>query len=1402
MKKIVSFLYLFTAVFLLSGIKNADALIIDKILKRAGTPTTKLTTIVPKAFNSVVVTTTVTTVKSSLDTIKEVKKLGGVNFKNLDEVGSAISSLNVGKTGATKINTAAKKITESKVADIYDEKSVSNAVYKLFLVQPSSDEKMIICYNEQRELFYKDTVAEIYTIVREVEKKLPEIEKELAATEELLKNGGGAVGDLDSNQVALDVGYQSSELLDRVVRMTEELTALQLQFEMTVAMQDSLVPLTKKEADEIKNSETKKTEKTSSLWLGNKFASSSQLVFAQLSKEDDFDMDKFTTYEAKKAPESNIKSPFAGSENSLDAVKNIAELKRDLTDALVMHNVSTSLSSYRDIFNEYEKMKKLHTKSLEMLSYSDQCAIDYLGKYYNNSEQVWSGGDLGALVNQENMRKGISKWLIDTYQVAKAQLVTDTASLEDSVSATLDSSIDVKNMDNAQKGAEKHVASQDLENSLSGSQLDEYNITGRSVQMLPWKVGAEISKSLAQDQYNEQKWGIPVKPFPLWNDQKKFYDLYIDSKYTNIVDYFNYADLRDVELGIAKGINKEKGEEADAEYKKQSAEKNGKWYNNLMTAASSGSYKRADTDEEWYVDARNKILGMAKNEKTLSDRKEELRKKKQTKEVIAELADISQNESWLKNYKTALEKVITVEELAQALSSELDKVREKEDTSEKDADEIYALFDKEILQIRAEREAAMLPYNVKIENNNKELKEVKTKISNYNKAINIEEEAKIEAQEGETTYKSTLDTVSLNKTVTELKKTREKLEKAINEDVAKVKEVKNDYDKKLADKEQELQEKLNRISDSYKDSSYASITDVLNDGLKAGLKAKATGAPDLIANLAKATSILTEIRNYAADAVSRTRNAIFALDEELYYPRSNPLVVEEHKKMIEELKSISYDKFTSFASKLDISTSLFKIAVEAVNKYLISQVCGDDSCLVVDDDYFVGIVSKARDFKAPKSPFVEFLPPVREAFYFDAVNYENLFNNKNYVDAYVECSEMNKSGDIVSDVKVTVEYKKDPLNPLGPLVPVQMCKFKKYYVSKTEFLESETYLPQVWQRVLTGRAFVERDINLKDFLSPDTGDNAFKKIATIAENNAAANADFLRGGRYPCQISGVVVDVSDAAKYVIPVEAIAELPTCQNISLDKRSYYYNVRDIENDVTTSIGNGETQKRFSGSELGFIFSSDEKGYLFFKNTVQSVFERVVEINKKVEEGKEHNPDMKDIIYGNSLLNVSQFGDFLDMAANEKEYLKNEQELKIAVDEAKEALFSALRATGLEPQEDLNLANDEDYNLVKRTLHSKKVEIINDVMRKAQSYKDLVLNEVVSERMDEITSLSTSLIQDNEEVVSLSFVPITSADLAEKIKTEEVNAKVRESHKKQADEAFAKELERMVRPYCASY
>ncbi|MDD4556152.1 MAG: hypothetical protein PHE89_02325 [Alphaproteobacteria bacterium] len=1328
--------------------------------------------------------TMLNSVNKSINTVKDLASGEGINIDNSGAVASEVKGLNVTDGNEKKLNKTAKKLKKTKVADIYDEKSVSDALYKMFMVQPSDNRKAVECYDLQRGNFYKDTVIELYAVSREMEASLPDLEAELEKVIDEINNGGGSVGEISSNGDALDANYQASELLDRVARMTEELTAMNIQVEMVTSMRDGLPAFTKKEAEEVKElaKETKKTNKSSSLFLGNKYAKTTAFAFAQLSEDEEtFNVNDFTTYNEVTAPDPKIYSPFAGNEENLDAVKNLSILSDELDKGLSLHNLSTQLLSYRDIFEEYEKMKKLHQKALDILTISDQCSINYIGKYYEDPENVWAGGHLGSMVNSPELRQGVSKWLIDSYDVAKSQMTASTT-IENVATMASDSTIDREDIDKGTEGAKKTASSQDLENSLSETDLKKEAAEGRDVDMLSWKIGAELSRDLVSDQYGESKWGKIKSEFPLWNDQKKYYDLYIDGKYNNILEYFTIADLRDVEVSLARAINREKGENNEKEYAEKAQKENPLWNSDLKTAISKASYTKKEGQEEWHAEVDKEILGMEAQQKTLEAKRKMLEKLAVRPK---ELDNVIANERWLASFKEEMEKVSASEELSKYLLEELKKDQEAVGTVESETNSVFAIYDEKILSIKAEKEAATLVDEKALEKANEDLKLVKEDISKYNKAINIEEEAKIEAEEEGTTYKAGVDTKLLAKRVETAKKEKARLEKLILELENKITATKKEYDKKIADEEVSFQKQLNELAEVHRNREYSPLSGMVSTAAKTANLAGASST--LLSSLSQATSVINGFKTYATDVVMKTRNAIFELGDDLYFQKSNEVVNKQHQEMVQALREIPYEKFLAI-SNMNITQSILTVLNEVIDKYMLVNVCENDSCFTPDEEYFLGLVGKARDFQAPKAPFTDYMPPIRETFYFDEENYTALFDENNYVKEEMLCDEMKKTGDIVSDVKVEVRYTINLITRIPE--KKEYCIFKKYYISKTALLDSEIYLPNVWRIVLDSRPFVEKNIDLKDFLKSE--DDAA---------NSAANADFLRGGIYPCKTSAAIIDVSDEAKYIMGTEALEELPECQLVEISKKSYYATLRDVEENLSGSVGVGKMAPRFSSSELGFMFSSDNE-HLFFRNTVHSVFKRILEIRKQQEEGKkEYKPTMTDLIYERGVLKRSQFGDFIEMSRRESELRKNVEELKIEVDKSKEDLFESLKDVGFEPSPDLNLADQSDFDLVKKTLHNKKFEIINDVSRKLSNYST-ILNSVVQERVEQVKNLSNALMKDSEELISMSRSEQNLSELEEDIKSEKVNIEVREGYKKTANEAFEKELNEMVRAYCASY
>lgn len=132
-----------------------------------------------------------------------------------------------------------KEIKESSVADIHDVASVQEAIYKMFLQYPvdcndtSEPDNANICneYKKMATEFYQDTVIEVYTTVREMEKSFDLFEQSINELEEALQKGGqqGSEDNGDENGVWKNA-YNAYETMNSILKVIEEIEAMRAQY--------------------------------------------------------------------------------------------------------------------------------------------------------------------------------------------------------------------------------------------------------------------------------------------------------------------------------------------------------------------------------------------------------------------------------------------------------------------------------------------------------------------------------------------------------------------------------------------------------------------------------------------------------------------------------------------------------------------------------------------------------------------------------------------------------------------------------------------------------------------------------------------------------------------------------------------------------------------------------------------------------------------------------------------------------------------------------------------------------------------------------------------------------------------------------------------------------------------
>ena len=484
-----------------------------------------------------------------------------------------------------------KTIQESKIADIYDPESVKNALYTLFMAYPVDCDKdadnfaACVAYKTKAEEFYQDTVIEIYTSVRLLEQTLSELtaEVENLSTTFSGAGGGGAESGEDENGVWKNA-FNAYQTMNSILKVTQELSAMRAQYEAALFLREQIVPapyVSKKEREA-----KEKAAKTSAYTINEEvklassgvYSHSETLVFGQLGMvQADFSLTKNTQPEIVEyeedddedyvynpalygsvsfadAPKMPLKSAFDGSRQKLLELDKIAPLYNKVQDAKEVHNLLQALDSYRGIFENYEQYKKLHEKSLEAVAAADQCAIQYLNRYYGNPEKVWKGAMPDAAINDYDARQGISGWAVKAFEIAKSEESLSFDS-DDLGTMDIDMSIDV-NDPASEKKLQADFEKQRETALVNPSQEEEIEKATRESQMISFNIGAQAAQLLVEDQYKSApQWGVPAVRFPVWKDQINFYTQYLDGKYTNIKDYLHQLDVSTIIVDLAYALN-------------------------------------------------------------------------------------------------------------------------------------------------------------------------------------------------------------------------------------------------------------------------------------------------------------------------------------------------------------------------------------------------------------------------------------------------------------------------------------------------------------------------------------------------------------------------------------------------------------------------------------------------------------------------------------------------------------------------------------------------------------------------------------------------------------------------------------------------------------------------------
>ena len=409
--------------------------------------------------------------------------------------------------------------------------------------------------------------------------------------------------------------------------------------------------------------------------------------------------------------------------------------------------------------------------------------------------------------------------------------------------------------------------------------------------------------------------------------------------------------------------------------------------------------------------------------------------------------------------------------------------------------------------------------------------------------------------------------------------------------------------------------------------------------------------------------------------------------------------------------------------------------------YLYQQLIPADTSAETED-YFAGSPAKERDLKAPKSVFESKLPPLRETVHFDETDFQNV---KPY----------------------------DPSRKESGIIPYE------------DFLNYGGYIPEVWKYMLKDNAFVEQQIDLKTAL-----------------NTGCTATAFFRGDIFPCKVkdSSLIIDIDGEGNFYRRKTSETSLPLCTSLEMRNGSVYDIAQDVS--IKFSLLTKEESENCSYSELGLLMDADENNNIFFKQYAYDAFMALVKAEEEAEENQDPGEDERRRLaaYGNAPLSVDQIGDFLEYVESEQIQRQKMEELKSSYEDLLTDLKELLAKFGFEASDTFDIAKEEDYQLAYSKLKSLKNSKISEALTLKEDI-ETGNNDVVEERVDQISRIIAALQKDKDEDVTINNVVADNNNLDEDIKTSKVSKEAVSRYENELNEV-SEELDKPAVPYCARY
>lgn len=1304
------------------------------------------------------------------------------NFVNMD-----LSESPIQKEEDAPVLAATKEIVESKLGDVTNSGDVSEMFQKLFLTYPmdviesfpeKQKEFILKKYRDKGVEFSNDSMMELYLTIRDLESgRLPAMANDLKDLSDCYVSGKsgssslcGSASDADEELGNWVNRYKLAKLEDSYTRMYEELVALNIQYETGTALQEGVSPSNTEEALDAGAT-------------GDKVAAANST--AESMKNLGINFEKPAQFEEK--------TPFAGAEDNLTALPLLDGIYELLSEAQYLHNTKQQLPNLRRPFLEYEKMNALHQVAVSKVVDSAIKSRDYFGNYYTDADDLWFGqgcslrkeylgrkcpnitgckdvkeyekyyvnvilcpSRLYQLTEYDKM-SGLSKTAYDLYTASKVEQVL---SLNDDEEDTSQNQIDGvavidMDMDTTTPDVDEEL---DLEGMVGGGNLtkdadNEYAEGAvREQDLNRWQIGSITSTMVGADMNSgHSKYSLKSK-YPLWQDEKRFYDQYLREKYKNMELHFNnpiiakpifdLADQMNADMDIpqeargqcravAQAEKQRKFDHVcwkDEEYHTYETECDDDGQNCRTVVVTHCCRKVVDYDcrRQAEIDAEKQE---ADCNKALNDA---LAREKQanTQSISAARSDYDGN-GLIKQFLA---------------SSRLEQLKKDQD---RQIDALEEKYKNDLIDVLQKRNKLINELSAVMD----QLNEEKTE---YNDLMGQKKDAESDAvaQEqvvslGEKKSKENPDTPYITNIPNEAEET-----KAVREDEAKQAESSAKSHtgniKRLEKQAQEYRDMLEKLDDSVEDikENYINAAVALESALAAQMKnelenrmkeisalplPKITGSSQTIGTIAGiAGEMFDTFKKHALEEVRAAYNKINGLGDDKYEAdRYERTIFTIHQTMIKNIKAAKFKSVAPHVGVVGVVSGAFVVSNAGSIAIAASRFAGvalDSECdsTKEDEQYFVSLKGKSCDLTAPKRLFADRTPPVREIFHFDSADYESVLK-----------TEGRKKG--------LFQGLRNPKT------------------TRREFLKLGREMPKIWQIILGPNGFVERDVDLEDVLNQTISVQEryapimrrfvmqILNIRTSDKNNVGSEEFFATKGEIP--VVGNVGELSVFFKY--------------DMGMTFRETVFAFDEYFDYISTTKKKID-EKEVKEKKKSMLIRNQVGDYLQFVDLEQNYKTQVAQLKVKVKEGRKTIEEALERTYCNPKTKDTGYVKDGEMASK---FVSSEF-----------------------------IADTEVYESVAACLDQGKNMYIAEAQKLIEQLPPMT--DYLAERRSKLNAMLKSLLMDNDELVQLSDNTDPEDGLREKIESAKTDSRVVDRYADEAEEEFENNKNNFEEPYKAWY